>query len=172
MIRFKEKKIQGKRPNKGRIGLSFTIFIIRDGELFGSELPQTAEDFEKIKALRIKVIISLAEEINIVKSQINFTKDFEHYELFIEDYTTPTPAQVKRFLEILKEKKREQKAVLVHCIGGCGRTGLMLALAERFLYNVFDGKKSIAKIREIRSCALETPEQEEFVINFDLDGFS
>jgi len=148
--------------------MTITIFEVKEKELYGSEIPQTEDDFRLIQDLGIKVIISLAGEIETVKQQFDFTKDFEHIELFIEDYTIPTEEQVRQFIELLRKYQNKKKPVLVHCIGGCGRTGVMLALAERFLYGVQDGKEAIARIRTIRSCAVETQEQEDFVINFQL----
>ncbi|NHJ86499.1 MAG: hypothetical protein FK734_13625 [Asgard group archaeon] len=146
--------------------MTFDIYTVVEGVLYGSEIPQLKNDFDIIKNKGIKVIISLAEEIVDIKEENNLAKDFEHYEIFVQDYHVPEKEQVERFLTILEQSKKEGKPVLVHCIAGCGRTGMMLALAQRFIFGEMDGKKAILKTREIRPCAVENATQEQFVINY------
>lgn len=147
--------------------MSFDFFTFKKKELYGSKLPESVEDLDVIKKEGIKVIISLEEAILEIKNNSNLANDFEHYELFITDYDIPDKKQVEEFLSILEKAKRENKPVLVHCWAGCGRTGVMLALAERFIYGVLDGKQAIENLRKVRPCAVETPSQQEFVKTFE-----
>ena len=146
--------------------MEFDIFTFKENELYGSEMPETQEDFEKIKKLNIKVIISFDETIKEVKEKISVPDGIEFYEIFITDMDVPEKHQVERFLKLITKLREEKKPVLVHCIAGCGRTGLMLALAEKYIYGVIDGKKAIENVRKVRPCALETPNQIDFVINY------
>ena len=73
------------------------------------------------------------------------------------DFGVPTGQdwpQIQRYaLETLAQKQR----VLVHCFGGCGRSGmaclrLMIGAGE-------DPDAALARLREVRPCAVETAQQ-------------
>ncbi|MHA1212372.1 MAG: phosphatase domain-containing putative toxin [Candidatus Heimdallarchaeota archaeon] len=148
--------------------MTLDVFSVKENLLFGSEIPRTQEDFDQLKALGIKVIISFTDEILEVKRQMKFDSEFIHHEMFIIDYSTPTKSQVEEFISLLRKYRDEKQAVLVHCWAGCGRTGLMLVLAERFVYGEDDPETAIANVKKVRSCAVETIEQREFAINYQL----
>ena len=67
------------------------------------------------------------------------------------------------FLAIVKILNNEE-AIYVHCYGGCGRTGTMLALY--LISSGINGKDALEKIRSIRPCSVETEEQEKLVLEF------
>ncbi len=148
--------------------MGYDIYKVKDKELYGAEIPFELADLIKIKDNGIKVIISLTEEIDRINDIDYLKENFEHHRIFIEDFHTPEKKQVEDFLDIIEKSRKEKKPVLVHCIAGCGRTGLMLAIAERFIYGTKNGKTAIENIREIRPCAVENSEQESFVINFEM----
>ena len=148
--------------------MDYDIYKVKDKELYGAEFPFELEDLIEIKEKGIKVIISLTEEIDRINDIVYLRENFEHHRIFIEDYHTPEKKQVEEFISIIERSRKEKKPVLVHCIAGCGRTGLMLAIAERFIYGTKSGKIAIEKIREIRPCAIENSEQESFVIDFEM----
>lgn len=66
--------------------------------------------------------------------------------------------QVQHSLEIGKN-------VLVHCMAGCGRTGLVSVLLMIDMGMTAD--QAIAHIRSARPCAMETPEQEQCVFRYE-----
>lgn len=146
--------------------MTFDIYAYVPNELFGSEMPETEEDLLAIKDLEIKVIISLDENITALKQKSPLLSEFEHHEIFITDFDIPNNEQIEQILSIVEKAKMEKKAVLLHCLAGCGRTGLVLAIIERFIYKEKNGKKAIEKVRKIRPCALETKTQEDFVIYY------
>ncbi|NHJ83903.1 MAG: hypothetical protein FK734_00490 [Asgard group archaeon] len=144
------------------------VFCFKENQLYGSEMPESIDDFEYLKKIGIRVIISFNHGIQDIKQKTNFDDYFIHHEIFITDYMTPSRTQVEEFIGLLIKYRDEKKPVLVHCWAGCGRTGLMLALAERFVYGESDPEKAIENVRKIRSCAIETQEQREFIINFEM----
>jgi len=146
--------------------MTLDIFEVKMNELYGSELPETLEDFQIINDMGIKIIISLTEEIREYNQNEDIQSMFEFHEILLVDYSVPTDEQVKEFLAILQKSREEKKPVLIHCLAGCGRTGLMLALAERFIYGTENGQEAINNIRKVRSCAVENDMQQAFVINY------
>ena len=136
------------------------LYEYKAGVLWGSSLPSTRMDAEEIKANGIKVVISLETDYPFP----DFAEfGIEHHKIPVSDFGAPTKGAVIEFIEILREAKSEEKPVLVHCYAGCGRTGTMLALAEIYLYGERRGSQAIRRVRNIRSCAIETIPQEQAI---------
>ena len=65
---------------------------------------------------------------------------------------------------LLKNDLIEGKNIILHCMGGKGRTGtiaaiLLIEFGERY-------KEAIKIVREKRKGAIETKEQEEFIFSY------
>ncbi|MHA1531561.1 MAG: protein-tyrosine phosphatase family protein [Candidatus Heimdallarchaeota archaeon] len=146
---------------------TFDIYAYKELELYGSVMPETEDDLLQIKQLGIDIIISLDEGIQEHPNYKKLKTDFEHYELIITDYDIPKNEHIEQFLAIVSKAIKEKKKVLVHCWAGCGRTGLMLALAERFVYGTLDGEKAIKMVRKIRPCAIETQNQYNLILEYE-----
>jgi len=109
----------------------------------------------------VKIIINCSEFDN----RAEIPKDFEYYHINIPDYGTPTRIQLEKFIEITNENGAIQKPVVVHCVAGCGRTGIMIvawAAHEGYIPKEMD---PVQWIRKLRRCSLETREQEDFARN-------
>ena len=103
----------------------------------------------------IKVVINCSEFDN----RQDLPKDFEYFHISIPDYGTPTESQIKRFLDITSKHEANKDPIVVHCVAGCGRTGIMIvvwAAHKGFLPKDMDPVKWI---RRLRPCCLETKEQ-------------
>lgn len=146
--------------------MTLDVFCFKENELYGSELPETLDDLEQLNKMGIKVIISLESAILNLKHHSSLEQNFQHHELFITDYDIPNEEQVEEFLNIVEKARKEKKPVLVHCYAGCGRTGVMLALAEKIIYKTEDGSKAIANLRKVRPCSVESKNQQEFVKSY------
>ena len=144
------------------------FFVFKENELYGSSLPHTKEHLTKISNAGIRIVISLTEDIQLYENQPLFREFFKHFTILIPDFGVPNYQQVVDFLKIMREAKKKKEPVLVHCLAGCGRTGMMLALAAKFIYNVEDGQEAIDLVRAVRPCAIENKDQEDFVKNFNL----
>lgn len=87
------------------------------------------------------------------------------WHLPIRDMGTPDDRFEKRWVRIgadLRSLLREGSSIAVHCRGGLGRTGM---IAARLLIELgSDPRDAIAHVREARAGAIETREQEAFVL--------
>ncbi len=83
----------------------------------------------------------------------------------IADFKVPTIEQANAALEFISANRIAGRTVVVHCQGGCGRTGTILALYLRQVRGL-DGAESIAELRALEPCFVETKEQQDFVRDF------
>lgn len=85
----------------------------------------------------------------------------QYLHLPVPDMTAPTPSQIDDFVSFAQTEVEQGKAVAVHCLGGSGRTGTILAC-----YLVSKGEEpeqAIRKVRQIRPTAIETQWQIEAI---------
>lgn len=139
----------------------FDLFEYRPGQLWGSSLPETREDLQKIADAGVKVVVSLESRFGFP----DFSEfDLEQHRISIPDFGIPSDDNVRKFVKIVRGALDQGRPVLIHCLAGCGRTGTMMALAEVYLFDSADGQAAIDRVRKSRSCAIETDGQERSVL--------
>ncbi|MHA1883556.1 MAG: protein-tyrosine phosphatase family protein [Promethearchaeota archaeon] len=112
---------------------------------------------KRYKIEGIKVIINCSEFDN----RKDLPSDFEYFHLSIPDYGTPTDKQLERFFEITSKYGQMRKPMVVHCVAGCGRSGIMIVAWAAYNGIIPIGIDPVKWIRKLRSCSLETKEQKE-----------
>ena len=113
--------------------------------------------FEKYKKECIKAIINCSEFDN----QKDVPNYYKYYHINIPDFGTPSDSQLKRFLEITCSLEKNRIPVVVHCVAGCGRTGIMIVVWAAVNGYIPNGLDPVKWIRKLRPCSLETKEQME-----------
>lgn len=147
------------------------IFWIKKNELAGSNLPVSLEDIHMIHSAGIRFIVSTTFVDNIaglIKTASKF--EINHLKLNIKDFSTPNNDQITAFIAFANKARIEIKPLLVHCYAGCGRTGLLLVIyLVIFENNTIEN--ALRKVREIRPCAVESYEQENFLQKLEINYF-
>ena len=113
--------------------------------------------FEKYKNEGIKTIINCSEFDN----KQDVPKEFNYFHINIPDFGTPTDAQLERFLKITGKSDADKNPIVVHCVAGCGRTGIMIVAWAAYNGYISKGTDPVSWIRKLRSCSLETKEQRD-----------
>lgn len=83
----------------------------------------------------------------------------------IKDCGVPLVAEAKPLVLALRQLQRDGESILIHCMGGLGRSGLFCALL--LVDAGIAPENAITIVRNTRSPkAIETKEQEQFVRDF------
>jgi protein-tyrosine phosphatase len=147
------------------------------GRLFTTRMPrdlvtdpgERRDWLEKCRINKLKVICVLTEEEEFEKySGMEGLLDFYRqecgltvYNRAIPDFQIPTSGDLVKNILDLTYHLSQGRNCLVHCAGGSGRTGMVIAAVIKNL-GVFD---PVARIRKVKSTYVETIEQEKFLKN-------
>jgi atypical dual specificity phosphatase len=85
----------------------------------------------------------------------------EEIYLPVRDFTAPSPAVLDAAVAAITESHSRGEAVAVHCRGGLGRTGTVVA--AWLTSQGMDAAAAIRRVREIRPGSIETRRQEQAV---------
>lgn len=141
-------------------------FVI-DNELAGLAHPDSFGDVEsaldELKNQGIGALVSLDE--NGVSPDLLAERGLAYIHIPVEDFTPPDMDQAAQFVDFTRQQRDNQKVVAVHCRGGYGRTGTLIAC-----YLISQGKSAqdaIELVRRRRPGSIETAGQENFLKNFE-----
>jgi atypical dual specificity phosphatase len=138
-----------------------------EGELAGSGRPCTKEELVWLKEQGIGAIVSLTET-SLRKDKVLLpwldALEFAYQHIPIVDHTAPEQSQIDEFIEFIKMMRGEKKPILVHCAGGYGRTGTMMAC---YLVSIgHQPKVAVDEVRRKRPYSIEGNSQEESVFEY------
>ncbi|NJE02570.1 dual specificity protein phosphatase family protein [Thermococcus sp. MV11] len=115
------------------------------------EIDRVAETFD--------AVVVLVEEFELPYSIEEWKKrGVEVLHSPIPDFTAPTLSQLLEILGWIEGKRMQGKRVLIHCLGGLGRSGTV-AVAWLMYSKGLPLGEALARVRSIRPGAVETPEQ-------------
>jgi hypothetical protein len=151
-------------------GLTIHALSVADGILAITQLPGAsgdyATDMQHIRDWKPGLVITLTmpEEMRAAGAETlgqdvqRSASRWEH--LPILDFSAPDEQALLRWPGISHMARRALVGggrVLVHCKGGCGRSGMV---ALRLMIECGESPpRALARLRAVRPCAVETPEQ-------------
>ncbi len=93
------------------------------------------------------------------------SQGLDWYHLPIKDASIPPPIFEERWERVgreLRERLLSGQSLVIHCRGGLGRTGV---IAAWLLIDLGEApRQALARVRRVRPGAVETAEQEEYVL--------
>jgi ADP-ribosyl-[dinitrogen reductase] hydrolase len=161
----------------GVIGLTFCPGKKHRGAYSGDWDRDLSADLQEIKSSGAEALVTLMEEHELATVQVHVKElrdkaaniGLEWHHLPIRDVDVPDD----RFEELwtssgprLRSLLVQGKKVVIHCLGGLGRTG---TIAARLLVEFgFTPDGAIRAVRTVRPGSIETRKQEDYVKNFSL----
>ncbi|GIW81916.1 MAG: hypothetical protein KatS3mg105_3723 [Gemmatales bacterium] len=82
----------------------------------------------------------------------------------VEDWHAPTQEQIDQCISTIDKAHENSMGVTVHCHGGAGRTGTIIACY--FVAKGMSPQQALARIRTMRPDSVETSEQEQAVFEY------
>jgi protein-tyrosine phosphatase len=130
------------------------------------------EDLTKIRQNNVKNVVVLVSKEEL--EQYKVPRLLAHYDSLklnvfhspIVDYGLPSAEQMRAILKYINSKVKAKENVLIHCVGGYGRSGTVMGCYARQYLKKTD-EEAVTYVRSIRgSSAIETIEQVDFVKNW------
>jgi len=146
------------------------------GHIFGSPMPFGAFDqkgdlYHQFKSNQIETIVLLLDDEDYKeKSGLDLRSHYlnDGYQVLylpIRDFDLPNREDLKSLLDTILDRAKVGRNIVIHCYAGRGRTGLVIACAAKQHLGL-SGKDAIAWVRRYITGAIETTDQEQFVVDF------
>ncbi len=166
-------------PGGGRIGMTFCPGKTDPFAMSGPWARDLDTDLAAIQAWGASALVTLVEQHELVHLGVDGlgqrvrAMGLAWYHLPIRDVSIPTPefeTQWRTSGQALRARLLGGQALVVHCRGGLGRTGL---IAARLLIELGESPPTaLHRVRAARPGAVETREQEMYVLGCVRAGFS
>jgi len=151
-----------------------TCFPGRNGEKKSFNDQLFFEELKNFHQINCRAIVSLVEDIEFKKMYEKklfvheiYKNNLNWFHLPIVDLKAPNHKFVDKWQttkSLLKNDLIDGKNIVIHCMGGKGRSGTIAAI---LLVEFGDINKEVINIvREKRKGAIETKEQEDFILSY------
>jgi atypical dual specificity phosphatase len=130
--------------------------------LLACAYPRRARTLSRLAEHGITLLVNLHERPHNPARLAQFGLREHHAP--IPDFGVPSLDQLTQTLAVITASLAQGERVAVHCGGGLGRTGAVLACY--LVLQGIDAQTAIERLRQLRPGSVETPAQEALVHNF------
>jgi atypical dual specificity phosphatase len=149
-----------------------------EGKLAGSGIPTSLREIKwLVKEHRIKSIVTIKEkplpsewfdsDSSSSAGASSGIEKIDYFHLSIEDYGAPSLEELDYVVDYISRQIDDRKPVMVHCSGGKGRTGTILAAYLIKKRNVLNAYQAIDRLRNIRGESIQSKDQENIVFGYE-----
>ncbi|MFQ6025453.1 MAG: dual specificity protein phosphatase 23 [Nitrosopumilaceae archaeon] len=148
------RKIHGRITKKPT---NFSWFI--DNKLAGSGMPTSSEEFDWVIKQGVKSIVTMTEDA----LPQPWTQSIQYLHVPTEDLTAPDIEKIDQTVDFIHERIKNKEPTMVHCAGGLGRTGVILA-CYLIKYENYSANDAIEGVRKERPGSIQS-ELQQIVIS-------
>ncbi len=133
-----------------------------ENKLAGSGIPTSIDEVQWIIEQGVKSIVTIREE----PLADNWIKDVNYLHVISNDMSVPEFNDLTHAVDFIHRRITNNEPVLVHCLAGMGRTGVVLA-CYLVKYQNMSADEATQKIREERPGSIQSYPQEEIIFRFE-----
>jgi atypical dual specificity phosphatase len=152
---------RGRRLARARVALRILFRLTDRGErvapgVLGCAYPRTERSLAALSESGVGLLVNLHERPH--DSARLGRHGLREVHLPVKDFAAPSPEQIGRGVGAILEALAAGEAAAVHCGGGLGRTGTLLACYLASSEGLGAGE-AILRVRSLRPGSVETPAQ-------------
>jgi len=133
-----------------------------ENKLAGSGIPTSIDEVQWVIKQGVKSIVTIREE-SLDESWI---KDVNYLHVLSNDMCVPEFVDLVHAVDFIHRRITNNEPVLVHCLAGMGRTGVILA-CYLVKYQKMSASEATEKVREERPGSIQSYPQEEIIFRFE-----
>ena len=133
-----------------------------ENKLAGSGIPTSIDEVQWTIEQGVKSIVTIREE----PLADNWIKDVNYLHVISNDMGVPEFNDLTHAVDFIHRRITNNEPVLVHCLAGMGRTGVVLA-CYLVKYQNMSADEATQKIREERPGSIQSYPQEEIIFRFE-----
>jgi len=133
-----------------------------ENKLAGSGIPTSIDEVQWMIEQGVKSIVTIREE----PLADNWIKDVNYLHVISNDMGVPEFNDLTHAVDFIHRRITNNEPVLVHCLAGMGRTGVVLA-CYLVKYQNMSADEATQKIREERPGSIQSYPQEEIIFRFE-----
>ena len=133
-----------------------------ENKLAGSGIPTSIDEVEWAIKQGIKSIVTIREE----PLDESWIKDVNYLHILSNDMGVPEFDDLVYAVDFIHSRITSNEPVMVHCLAGMGRTGVILA-CYLIKYQKMSASEATEKVREERPGSIQSYPQEEIIFRFE-----